>query len=249
MLSSLQDLLYPLRVIVPKSVRNLFRSQTGGLIKRRTEIDYWRARHREETTLSNDHYEFFYTTPFELTSDDYRGKSILDIGCGPRGSLEWADMAAQRIGLDPLVDSYRTLGIDRHKMTYVRAPVERIPFADAHFDVVTSFNSLDHVDHLVTALSEIRRVVKPGGLWLLIVEANHEPTPAEPIQIDPDSFRKDLEDGFEIQTWKLYDVPADHYFYHVIRSGTPRRDIDPTKPVVIVARMRRKAATRSGRAS
>ena len=29
-----------------------------------------------------------------------------DIGCGPRGSLEWATMAAERVGLDPPVNKY-----------------------------------------------------------------------------------------------------------------------------------------------
>src|SRR4029079_10710133 len=101
----------------------------------------------------------FYTSHFGLSASDYAGKRILDIGCGPRGSLEWADMTAERVGLDPLADEYLKLGAKNHKMSYVAAPSEKIPFPDGHFDVVCSFNSLDHVDDIPTTINKIIRVV------------------------------------------------------------------------------------------
>jgi len=54
----------------------------------------------------------------------------LDIGCGPRGSLEWADMTKERYGLDPLANEYLKLGADKHKMKYVASGAEKIPFED-----------------------------------------------------------------------------------------------------------------------
>lgn len=71
-------------------------------------------------------------------------------------------MASERVGLDPLVDGYRALGIGQHKMTYVKGGSEKIPFPDGHFDIVTSFNSLDHVDNLDATVAEITRVTAPG---------------------------------------------------------------------------------------
>ena len=53
-----------------------------------------------------------------------------------RGSREWADVAAERVGLDPLVPAYRELGIDRHQMGFCVACSECIPFADSCFDVI-----------------------------------------------------------------------------------------------------------------
>ena len=38
---------------------------------------------------------------FNLDKSFYKNKRILDVGCGPRGSLEWDDMALERVGLDP----------------------------------------------------------------------------------------------------------------------------------------------------
>jgi len=148
--------------------------------KRLYELAYWRKQQRREGQLENDWYEQLFTTCFDLSRDFYRGKRVLDIGCGPRGSLEWAEIAVERVGLDPLVDDYRKLGIDRHAMAYVAAPAERIPFPDAHFDIVTSINSLDHVDDVEAAVREVIRVLKPGGSFLLAVEIHPKPTIAEP---------------------------------------------------------------------
>ena len=105
---------------------------------------------------------------------------MLDIGCGPRGSLELADTALERVGLDPLAKEYLKLGDASHMMTYVASRSESIPFADGYFDIVCSFNSFDHVADLKrTIIAEIVRVVKPGGLFLLLSEVNHAPTKTE----------------------------------------------------------------------
>jgi len=162
------------------------------------EISYWKHRNLIEGSLDNSHYEFFYTTYFNISGSFYSGKKILDIGCGPRGSLEWASMAVERIGIDPLADKYLKLGAARHKMTYTKAYLENLPFQDDHFDVVCSFNSLDHVEDLRKSAQEITRVVKPGGLFLLIVDIHNYPTPTEPQSLQWDLLNTHF-GRFEIQ--------------------------------------------------
>ena len=155
-------------------------SAVGLNVKGAYELAYWRSRRLEEGVLKNDWYVKTFTEHAGLERRFYDGKRILDVGCGPRGSLEWADTAAERVGLDPLVGRYRSLDIDRHAMRYVEAPAERIPFPDDHFDVVTSINSLDHVEDVDAAIREMVRVLAPGGLILLVVEIHPRPTIAEP---------------------------------------------------------------------
>lgn len=161
--------------------------------KYESEFNYWKnVSEQEKGILYNKHYEQFYTEIFDLDKTFYNDKIILDIGCGPRGSLEWADMAKERIGLDPLVDKYKTLRNLNHKMDYVNSAAENIPFDDNYFDVVCSFNSLDHVDDLNKVISEIKRILKPGGIFLLITDVNHDPTDCEPIY-----FSWDIVDKFK----------------------------------------------------
>lgn len=53
------------------------------------------------------------------------------------------------------------------------AAIEAIPFADASFDIVTSFEVIDHkgVRDDIAALRECLRVLKPGGQLLLRLPA------------------------------------------------------------------------------
>ncbi|MEA2496876.1 MAG: hypothetical protein QOJ29_4787 [Thermoleophilaceae bacterium] len=156
------------------------------LAKRRAELAYWKDRSRTEGGLQGIHYERFFTDYFGLTRSDYDAKRVLDIGCGPRGSLEWASNASERVGLDPLAREYAKLGGEAHAMNYVAGSAEAIPFADGHFDVIASFNSLDHVDDLERATGEIARVAARGALLLLLTDVNHEPTFTEPQSFDWD---------------------------------------------------------------
>jgi ubiquinone/menaquinone biosynthesis C-methylase UbiE len=183
------------------------------------ELRFWERKRREEGNLAHDHYEQFYTTVFGLSREFYEGKRVLDIGCGPRGSLEWADCATERIGLDPLADDYLKLGADRHKMKYVKAAAESVPFPNGYFDVVTSFNSLDHVDKPNPAILEIIRVVKSGGTCLLIVEINHAPTPTEPLTLRRTILRS-FEPSFVVaRSWCCAMLPDTHDVYGSVLMG------------------------------
>ncbi len=200
------------------------------VVKGRAELKYWQGRKQIEEELGNRWYHYYYTEHFGLTDDFYKGKNVLDIGCGPRGSLEWADMAADRVGLDPLADEYLKLGADRHKMRYVKGGSEEMPFEDGFFDVVCSFNSLDHVGNLNSTIKEITRILKPGGLFLLLTEIHAEPTVREPQVIEwnfldrlKGNFTVDLEEHLEkqkssgmykgVKTKKMFDHndPSDRY--------------------------------------
>lgn len=154
--------------------------------KHKNELKYWSGNVEKEKILENEFYETFYISDLKIGHEEFKDKKILDIGCGPRGSLEWADMASLRIGLDPLVNEYYKLngGTLFHKMQYVGAYGEDMPFPDEIFDFVFSINSLDHVDDLDETVSEMKRVLKIGGICGIIVDANHKPTVNEPITID-----------------------------------------------------------------
>jgi ubiquinone/menaquinone biosynthesis C-methylase UbiE len=144
------------------------------------ELDYWKSRLQGQERLTNDHYEYFYTAHFGLDRGFYQGNRILDIGCGPRGSLEWAAGAGLRIGIDPLAVYYRRLGTGQHAMTYAACSAENLPFPGDAFDIVCAFNSLDHVDDLEKVIQEIGRVTTPGGIFLLLTDIHETPTLMEP---------------------------------------------------------------------
>jgi SAM-dependent methyltransferase len=108
----------------------------------------------------------------ERALGDRRDLLILDAGCGTGGTTRRLARFGEVIGVDlawEALEPAHTLDL-----SLARASVERLPFADAAFDVVTSFEVVYHlgVSSDGAALIELRRVLKPGGLLLLRVPAH-----------------------------------------------------------------------------
>ena len=196
--------------------------------KEYNELRYWRKKKAQEGTLRNEHYRYFFTTHFGLDDAYYRGKFILDLGCGPRGSLEWASMVARRVGVDPLANEYLRLGAHEHQMEYLDAPAESIPIGDAECDVVASINSLDHVEDVDRTLSEVKRITRPGGYFLLLVEVNHPPTDCEPHQLTPRRIVRSLEPQFTCESLHVYRGVA-HDMTRTLRAGVELPNPEDTR--------------------
>lgn len=100
-----------------------------------------------------------------------RGRAIVEIGGGPFPGVSMLH-AKRAIALDPLADAYVTAGLvpDRaRRVVYVAAPAERLPLPQRSADVVICENCLDHVEDPAQAMTEIARLLIPGGLlWLLV---------------------------------------------------------------------------------
>lgn len=97
-----------------------------------------------------------------------RGWRILDAGCGPGGTSRSLRQWGTVVGLDFAEEAVR-LAQSGGGMAVVRGSVTALPFRSASFDLVTSFDVLYHVGVVDDgeALSEMARVLRPGG-WLLV---------------------------------------------------------------------------------
>lgn len=106
---------------------------------------------------------------------------ILDIGCGPYAVPSYLEgyPVSCISGIDPL-EPFET-----HPFEFVHGFAEFLPWQDDSFDVVIAATSLDHVLSLDLALSEIRRVLKPGGLLLIWDWFGDEYKPYDPENQSP----------------------------------------------------------------
>jgi SAM-dependent methyltransferase len=95
-----------------------------------------------------------------------RWRTVLEVGCGPGRdgeAIAAAGLAYTGVDLSPgMVEVARSAGLDAHV-----ASATDLPFGDHAFDAVWSMSTLMHLDdaELAAALSEIVRVLVPGGLF------------------------------------------------------------------------------------
>lgn len=96
------------------------------------------------------------------------GKLVLDAGCGEgRFSRMLAGRGAVVFGIDPTSD-FIELAKQRHPAGDYRVGVaERLPFPDESFDLVISYLVILDVEDYLGAISEMVRVLKPGGKIVL----------------------------------------------------------------------------------
>lgn len=207
--------------------------------RRLFEYVFWARRRLADGMLRNAAYEFYFTSLFGLDRSFYVGKRMLDVGCGPRGSLEWATMAADRIGVDPLANAYRSLGIGRHQMRYVTAASEALPFPAASFEVVSCINALDHVESVEKSISEIARVTSPGGSIIVVVEIDHEPTPTEPHTLERDVV--DLFPGCVVRSQQCFERRPEGMLRSLCEE--PRLVQDRGGPAILAVLLERQGPT------
>ncbi|MGI8422597.1 MAG: class I SAM-dependent methyltransferase [Chloroflexota bacterium] len=100
------------------------------------------------------------------------GLRILDAGAGTGGNLRWLSRFGAAHGIDVAPDANRFCS-ERGLSTVARASVAHLPYRNATFDLVTSFDVIYHlgVSDDVGALREAARVLKPGGTLLVRVPA------------------------------------------------------------------------------
>lgn len=139
---------------------------------------------------------------------DLRGhEQVLDVGCGAgHTALAFAARAAHVVALDitPAMLEQVAQNAAARGLSNVETrlgDVEAIDAPDASFDIVTSRYSAHHYPDPVRALAEIRRVLKPGGLFLLSDIVASE-APVEDTFLQTIEF---LRDGSHVRDHRVSD--------------------------------------------
>jgi ubiquinone/menaquinone biosynthesis C-methylase UbiE len=112
-------------------------------------------------------------TMSETTINARSVEAVLDVGCGT-GQLVRRMVQqfpnAEFVGVDPapgMVKQAQAARADGKHVDFVNGSVEKLPFPDAHFDLVLTTLSFHHWADQQQGLHEIRRVLRGGGLFVL----------------------------------------------------------------------------------
>ncbi|MDH5245902.1 MAG: class I SAM-dependent methyltransferase [Betaproteobacteria bacterium] len=98
-------------------------------------------------------------------------RDVLDIACGAGyGSALLARHAARVVGADlsqTAIEHARARYASVPNLEFRQADCAALPFPDASFDVVVSFETLEHIAAQEAFFDEVRRVLRPSGLVVL----------------------------------------------------------------------------------
>ena len=110
------------------------------------------------------------------SSRDIDGRKVLEIGCGrgefacwlsslprPPREVVAADFSCAALEKGQAVAKERGL----RNISWEKADIQALPFANNHFDTVISCETIEHVPNPRLAIRELARVLKPGGRLIL----------------------------------------------------------------------------------
>jgi 2-polyprenyl-3-methyl-5-hydroxy-6-metoxy-1,4-benzoquinol methylase len=134
----------------------------------------WHERY-EVDVASNSPWHKLVKQHFDIERD-VAGKRILEIGCGQGGFACW--MAQQpRPPAELVATDFARTAVQKGQafaneqglsaITWQVGDIQAIAHTDASFDTVVSCETIEHIPDPRRAISELARVLKPGGRLLL----------------------------------------------------------------------------------
>ena len=124
----------------------------------------------------HDHFAVAELSSFLRDHAKYEWR-CLEVGSG-RGAFQ--DVVADYTGLDL---SSSVAG--NYRKPFFTGSAEELPFSDNDFDAIWSITVLEHIPNPESALNEMRRVLKPGGMLFLKPAWNCRPWICEGIPVRP----------------------------------------------------------------
>ncbi len=148
---------------------------------------FWNKKPCGTSGFTSDNLDIFYfnkikerrykTEPFtknEIIYSDLREKKVLEIGCGiGTDGLEITKITKDYTGIDVSENSLRlakkNFRLNNISANLLLADAENLPFPDNSFDFIYSWGVLHHTPDITKAISEVYRVLKPGGHFCIMV--------------------------------------------------------------------------------
>lgn len=111
----------------------------------------------------------------DIKSDDI----VLDVGCGGGININRMAKSAKKVyGVDYSKESVKvSKDVNRQeiydgKVEVLQGDVQSLPFEDESFDIVTAFETVYFWPNIEKCFGEVKRVLKPGGIFLIGTESN-----------------------------------------------------------------------------
>ena len=166
-----------------------------------------------------------------------RPGTALDIGAAGGGNTR----VVRRAGWSVSALEYGADGAEvaaERGLSVVRGDATALPVSDDSLDLVVAFDVLEHIVDHDTAVSEVRRALRPGGMFLIAVPADPRLWSDHDVAVDHvrrytrDTLRAVLErNGFEIASMTSWNVLL-RPVVALRRRKASGSDLETVRPVV-----------------
>ena len=147
---------------------------------------------------------------YEFARPYCAGRQVLDAGCGVGyGTAFLAEAARRVVGIDRSEEAiaYARTRYARPNVEFEVGDLLALPGPDDAFDAVCSFETIEHLADQDTFLGQVRRVLRPGGAFLVSTPRAEATTdaPENPFherELSADDFERLLRTTFgEVELW------------------------------------------------
>lgn len=211
-------------------VGNIFR-----YLPRRNEIS-WLFSNRDERMDANIPFfngerRRFHKARYEFAANYANRKTIADIACGTGYGTNLLATAGgaehvHGVDIDSEAISYASNRYRANNVTFHCSSADSTALPDRYFDVVISFETIEHLPNDQMLLKEISRILKPEGL-LISSTPNNWPLECAKYHVrtyDLEAFKKTLSEYFSVVEMFNQNSGCDHPFNHGQPFGITETD-------------------------
>ncbi len=196
---------------------------------------------------------------YAMAREYVQGKDVLDIACGEGyGSNLLAERASLVIGVDISEQAIRhaeSKYADKSNLRFFKGTCTDIPSPECTFDVVVSFETIEHIEQQEGFLQEVRRVLKQDGLFIVsspnadeYMHGNAEKNPFHQKELTREGFQSLLAKYFvridlygqrlstNSQVWPIQERDSVAFAaYKKDPDGIVRQGVLPVQPEYFIA--------------
>ncbi|NKE47099.1 methyltransferase domain-containing protein [Roseomonas frigidaquae] len=142
--------------------------------------------------------EFEHLHRYCIARDLCDGLDVLDVASGEGyGAAILAGLARSVVGveIDAASVAHAQAQYAHDRLRFLCGDAQALPLEDASIDLVVSFETLEHLPDQVRFLSEVRRVLRPGGMFLVSTPermvysaAGSDPNPYHVLELTEGEF-------------------------------------------------------------
>lgn len=160
------------------------------------------------TTHVNEYYTYEHLHRYYLAMDFVKSKDVLDIASGEGyGCSLMSSSAKSVVGVDIEGDAieHAIKNYKKDNLRFINGDIRSIPLPDDSFDVITCFETIEHIEEHNQAIKELKRVLKPNGILLISTpdsESGHHlasrgRNPYHPLELNIQEFSSLLSNSFK----------------------------------------------------